>query len=62
MHDLHQSLACWCRSAHFLTVVEKGSLHRAATRLRLSQPACRVRYKPIAARTKASIAPELDPG
>ena len=38
MHDLHQSLACWSRYASFLTVVAKGRLHRAATRLRISEP------------------------
>jgi DNA-binding transcriptional LysR family regulator len=39
LHDLQQSLACWSRSRSFLTVVEEGSLHRAAARLRISPSA-----------------------
>jgi hypothetical protein len=46
MHALHQSWTCWSRYVSFLTVVEEGSLHRAAARLRISLPALSVRCRP----------------
>jgi DNA-binding transcriptional LysR family regulator len=38
MHVLHHSLGMLEQIRSFLTVVEEGSLHRAAARLRISQP------------------------
>ena len=38
MHVLHHYLGLLEQIRSFLTVVEEGSLHRAAARLRISQP------------------------
>jgi DNA-binding transcriptional LysR family regulator len=45
MHVLHHSLGLLEQIRSFLTVVEEGSLHRAAARLRISSQPCRVRRR-----------------